>query len=57
MTSAHDASARRDELSTSLAKVQARVAQACRATGRRLDDVRLIVVTKYFPDTDIKLLC
>jgi len=57
MTSAHDASARRDELSTSLAKVQARVAQACRATGRRLDDVHLIVVTKYFPDTDIKLLC
>lgn len=57
MTPAHDAQARREELSTSLAQVQERIGAACRAAGRPRDDVQLIVVTKFFPATDLEMLC
>ena len=57
MTSAHDAAPRCEELSTSLAQVQARIGAACRAAGRPREDVQLIVVTKYFPGADIEVLC
>jgi PLP dependent protein len=57
MTCAHDAAARRRELSTNLALVGERIGAACRAAGRLRDDVALIVVTKYFPGADIEMLC
>jgi PLP dependent protein len=57
MTSAHDVGARREELSISLARVRDRIGAACRAAGRLRDDVALIVVTKYFPGSDIEVLC
>jgi len=58
MTSAHVATTeRRRELSIALARVQERVAAACEVAGRPVDDVSLIVVTKFFPVADIELLC
>ena len=57
MTSARDAVARRAELSTNLAGVRKRIDAACRAVGRSSEDVSLIVVTKFFPGSDIELLC
>jgi pyridoxal phosphate enzyme (YggS family) len=56
MTADKDAAARRDELSTNLEQVRERIAAACRAAGRLPDDVALIVVTKFFPGTDIEAL-
>ncbi|MEP7193108.1 MAG: YggS family pyridoxal phosphate-dependent enzyme [Actinomycetota bacterium] len=56
MTSA-DPQARLEELSASLHHVQERIGSACRACGRRPDDISLIVVTKFFPSSDIELLC
>jgi len=57
MTSAHDAAARREELSRSLALVRERIDLSCRAAGRSPDEVGLIVVTKFFPATDVETLC
>jgi len=57
MTSGQDRATRRDELSAGLAQVGDRIAAACRAAGRSRAEVRLIVVTKYFPPSDIELLC
>lgn len=57
MTSARDGGARRDELSTNLALVRERMGSACRAAGRVPEDVALIVVTKFFPGSDIETLC
>lgn len=48
--------ARRDELSVNLADVRRRIAAACAEAGRAPDEVRLIVVTKFFPASDIRLL-
>ena len=48
--------ARREELRDSLAAVQHRVASAARSAGRSPDDVTLIVVTKTFPASDVRLL-
>lgn len=47
---------RKDELAANLAAVRARVAAACAAAGRPADDVVLVVVTKYFPASDVRLL-
>jgi pyridoxal phosphate enzyme (YggS family) len=47
---------RRDELAANLATVRDRIAAACRDAGRAPDDVRLIVVTKFFPASDVRLL-
>ena len=57
MTSAADerGTARRDELADRLAQVHARVARAMEAAGRS-DEPALVVVTKFFPASDVDLL-
>jgi PLP dependent protein len=57
MTSGHDAGVRREELSAGLARVEERIAAACRVAGRSRGDIQLIVVTKNFPASDIEVLC
>ena len=57
MTSGQDSTARREELSAGLARVEERIAAACRAAGRSRGDVQLIAVTKNFPGSDIEVLC
>ncbi len=47
---------RRDEIAAGLGAVRARIAAACRDAGRAEDDVALVVVTKYFPETDVRHL-
>ncbi|MGK5694130.1 YggS family pyridoxal phosphate-dependent enzyme [Streptomyces sp. URMC 128] len=47
---------RKDELAANLAKVERRIADACAAAGRRRDEVTLIVVTKTYPATDVRIL-
>ena len=49
-------SERRDELARGLESVQQRIASACAAAGRSADDVTLVVVTKFFPASDVRLL-
>lgn len=51
-----DRSARRDELGHALRALDDRVDAACRDAGRRRDDVHVVVVTKYFPRSDVDLL-
>jgi pyridoxal phosphate enzyme (YggS family) len=48
--------ARRGELADNLHHVQRRVAVACAAAGRSVDDVALIAITKTFPASDVVLL-
>ncbi len=48
--------ARRDEIRGGLATVHDRIARACADSGRDPDDVRLVVVTKFFPASDVRLL-
>ena len=57
MRSAQEAAARREDLSTNLHQVHERIGSACRAAGRLPEDVALIVVTKFFPGSDIEALC
>ncbi|HET7398521.1 MAG TPA: YggS family pyridoxal phosphate-dependent enzyme [Intrasporangium sp.] len=45
--------ARRDELADGLARVRARIADACQAAGRPVSEVTLVVVTKFFPADDV----
>ncbi|MDN4173040.1 YggS family pyridoxal phosphate-dependent enzyme [Nocardioides sp. SOB77] len=47
---------RRDELAAGLAAVRERIAGACAAAGRDVDEVALVVVTKFFPASDVRLL-
>ncbi len=47
---------RRDELAANLETVHDRIAAACADAGRGPDDVRLVVVTKFFPASDVRLL-
>jgi pyridoxal phosphate enzyme (YggS family) len=56
MTSAQ-AAARRGELSGNLQHVHERIRSACDAAGRLPKDVVLIVVTKFFPVSDVVALC
>lgn len=49
-------SRRRDELAEGLAAVDERIARACREAGRAREDVQLVVVTKFFPRSDLDLL-
>lgn len=51
-----DDPARRDLLEANLADVRGRIAAAARSAGRPADDVTLIVVTKFFPASDVRLL-
>jgi pyridoxal phosphate enzyme (YggS family) len=45
-----------DELRAGLATVDARISAACAAAGRARDDVTLVVVTKTWPASDVRLL-
>ncbi|GEB13214.1 hypothetical protein SAMN05421671_1818 [Pimelobacter simplex] len=47
---------RADELRTRLAAVHDRIARAATDAGRAPDEVALVVVTKYFPASDVRLL-
>src|SRR5689334_23217681 len=47
---------RRAELAANLASVRARIEAACAAADRDPDEVGLVVVTKYFPPSDVRLL-
>jgi len=47
---------RREELAANLAQVRDRIAAAERAAGRPAGEVSLVVVTKYFPASDVRLL-
>lgn len=47
---------REQELATGLERVRDRIAQACSAAGRAPDEVTLVVVTKFFPASDVRLL-
>lgn len=47
---------RRDALAANLETVHGRIAAACADAGRESDDVHLVVVTKFFPASDVRLL-
>lgn len=47
---------RRDEIAAGLAAVRERIAAACRNAGRSADEVGLVVVTKFFPASDVRIL-
>jgi PLP dependent protein len=51
-----DEQTRREELAAGLAAVRSRIAAACADAGRDPAEVTLIVVTKYFPASDVLLL-
>ncbi|OIK29303.1 YggS family pyridoxal phosphate-dependent enzyme [Streptomyces malaysiense] len=47
---------RKTELAENLANVEERIARACAAAGRRREEVTLIVVTKTYPASDVRIL-
>lgn len=47
---------RRQELAANLAAVRERIAVTCAGVGRSPDEVTLVVVTKFFPASDVMLL-
>lgn len=47
---------RADELAAGLDAVRRRIAGACAEAGRDPDEVTLVVVTKFFPESDVRLL-
>ncbi|MET9080578.1 YggS family pyridoxal phosphate-dependent enzyme [Streptomyces sp. NPDC004237] len=47
---------RKTELAANLAKVEKRIAAACAAAGRKREEVTLIVVTKTYPASDVRIL-
>ncbi len=47
---------RADEIAEGLARVRDRVEQAALAAGRDPDEVTLVVVTKFFPASDVRVL-
>jgi pyridoxal phosphate enzyme (YggS family) len=47
---------RREEIEAGLARVRVRIATACADAGRSADEVGLVVVTKFFPASDVRLL-
>ncbi len=47
---------RLDELTGNLDAVRRRIRTACESSGRAPDDVALVVVTKFFPATDVRIL-
>lgn len=47
---------RKAELAENLARVEERIAAACAAAGRKREEVTLIVVTKTYPASDVRLL-
>ncbi len=49
-------STRGDQIAAGLDAVRRRIADAASASGRTADDVTLVVVTKFFPASDVRLL-
>lgn len=47
---------RAEELADGLGAVRARIAIACAAAGRDSEEITLVVVTKFFPASDVRLL-
>ncbi|MEV2249051.1 YggS family pyridoxal phosphate-dependent enzyme [Streptomyces sp. NPDC050147] len=47
---------RKTQLAANLAKVEERIAAACAAAGRKREEVTLIVVTKTYPASDVRIL-
>ncbi|MEU8676683.1 YggS family pyridoxal phosphate-dependent enzyme [Streptomyces sp. NPDC048560] len=47
---------RRAQLAANLAQVEERIASACAAAGRKREEVTLIVVTKTYPASDVRIL-
>ena len=47
---------RHEEIAGNLARVRERIAAACARSGRAPDEVTLVVVTKLFPASDVRLL-
>ncbi|MGQ5636782.1 MULTISPECIES: YggS family pyridoxal phosphate-dependent enzyme [unclassified Streptomyces] len=47
---------RNTELAANLAKVEERITAACVAAGRKREEVTLIVVTKTYPASDVRIL-
>src|SRR6478736_4015891 len=47
---------RRTQLAENLAQVEERIASACASAGREREDVTLIVVTKTYPASDVRIL-
>ncbi|MFE9766521.1 YggS family pyridoxal phosphate-dependent enzyme [Streptomyces sp. NPDC005808] len=47
---------RRDQLAGNLAQVENRIMAACVAAGRKREEVTLIVVTKTYPASDVRIL-
>ncbi|CAI9419780.1 YggS family pyridoxal phosphate-dependent enzyme [Nocardioides sp. T2.26MG-1] len=51
-----DGTTRRDQIAAGLETVHGRIATACADAGRDPADVQLVVVTKFFPASDVRLL-
>ncbi|MEU1825794.1 MULTISPECIES: YggS family pyridoxal phosphate-dependent enzyme [Streptomyces] len=47
---------RKDQLAHNLARVEERISTACASAGRPREEVTLIVVTKTYPASDVRLL-
>ncbi|WP_043729743.1 YggS family pyridoxal phosphate-dependent enzyme [Streptomyces zinciresistens] len=47
---------RKDEIAANMARVEQRIAEACAAAGRPREEVTLIVVTKTYPASDVRVL-
>lgn len=47
---------RKEEIASRLAAVRQRITNACEAAGREPGDVRLVVVTKTYPSSDVAVL-
>jgi uncharacterized pyridoxal phosphate-containing UPF0001 family protein len=47
---------RRAQIETGLATVHERIETACAAAGRSREEITLVVVTKFFPAPDVRLL-
>lgn len=47
---------RKEQLAANLAQVEERIVSACAAAGRKREEVTLIVVTKTYPASDVRIL-
>ncbi|MFD5072459.1 YggS family pyridoxal phosphate-dependent enzyme [Streptomyces sp. NPDC058369] len=47
---------RKEQLAANLARVEERIASVCAAAGRAREEVTLIVVTKTYPASDVRIL-
>lgn len=47
---------RKEQLAANLAQVEERIVSACTAAGRKREEVTLIVVTKTYPASDVRIL-